>query len=100
MPVALPSAPPKPPAPAPVTPSRAANPVAIDRSIFRAYDIRGVIGKTLTPEVARAIGQAVGTLVKERGLREVVVGRDGRLSGPELAAALMTGLRSTGCDVI
>lgn len=100
MPAALPSAPPKPPAPAPATPSRAANPVAIDRSIFRAYDIRGVIGKTLTPEVARAIGQAVGTLVKERGLREVVVGRDGRLSGPELAAALMTGLRSTGCDVI
>jgi len=100
MPVALPSAPTRAPAAKPASAPSGAGAVAIDRSIFRAYDIRGVVGKTLTPEVARAIGQAVGTLIKERGLREAVVGRDGRLSGPELAAALITGLRSTGCDVI
>jgi phosphomannomutase/phosphoglucomutase len=54
-------------------------PTAIDPSIFRAYDIRGVAGASLTAEVARQIGQAVGGLMKERGLHEIVVGRDGRL---------------------
>ncbi|HRQ65432.1 MAG TPA: phosphomannomutase/phosphoglucomutase [Xanthomonadaceae bacterium] len=84
------------PAPAPV-------PVAgeaLERSIFRAYDIRGVVGQTLTEGTARLIGQAVGTVVLERGLREVVVARDGRLSGPRLAAALISGLRKAGCDVV
>jgi phosphomannomutase/phosphoglucomutase len=74
--------------------------VAVDRSIFRAYDIRGVLGKTLTNGVARAIGRAIGSEARERGLKEIAVGRDGRLSGPALAAALIEGLRSTGCDVI
>ncbi len=78
----------------------AAGPAGVDRSIFRAYDIRGVVGETLTLETARLIGRAVGTAVRERGLSEVVVARDGRLSGPELAAGLIKGLRSTGCDVI
>jgi phosphomannomutase/phosphoglucomutase len=73
---------------------------ALERSIFRAYDIRGVVGKTLTEGTARLIGQAVGSVVRERGLREVVVARDGRLSGPRLAAALINGLRRAGCDVI
>ena len=85
------------PKPAP----KAAEPdVAVDRSIFRAYDIRGVLGKTLTNGVARQIGRAIGSEARDRGLREIAVGRDGRLSGPELAAALIEGLRSTGCDVI
>jgi phosphomannomutase / phosphoglucomutase len=74
--------------------------LSADRSIFRAYDIRGVVGKTLDNNVARLIGQAIGSLLREQGLREIVVGRDGRLSGPELAAALIEGLRATGCDVI
>jgi phosphomannomutase / phosphoglucomutase len=72
----------------------------IDRSIFRAYDIRGVLDKTLDTRVARLIGQAVGSEAVDRGLHEIVVGRDGRLSGPALQGALMDGLRSTGLKVI
>jgi phosphomannomutase/phosphoglucomutase len=75
-------------------------PVTIDRSIFRAYDIRGVVGETLTPAVARTLGRAIGSEARERGLGEIVVGRDGRLSGPEMVDALVAGLRSTGVDVI
>jgi phosphomannomutase / phosphoglucomutase len=74
--------------------------VAIERSIFRAYDIRGVMGKTLDASVARLIGQAVGSLMQEKNQRSVVVGRDGRLSSPELTAALIDGLRATGREVI
>lgn len=74
--------------------------LAVDRSIFRAYDIRGVLGKTLDENVARLIGQAIGTVMAERGLQEIVVGRDGRLSGPELSNALIDGLRAAGRDVI
>jgi len=74
--------------------------VAVDRSIFRAYDIRGVVGKTLTPQVAREIGRAIGSEAQNRGLKEIAVGRDGRLSGPEMAGALIEGLRAAGCDVI
>ncbi len=68
--------------------------------IFRAYDIRGVVGSELTPAVATLIGQAIGSQMQAQGLREVVVGRDGRLSGPELVAGLVEGLRRAGCDVI
>jgi phosphomannomutase/phosphoglucomutase len=94
--VAKPAAAPKPkPAQAAAQPD-----VAVDRSIFRAYDIRGVLGKTLTAGVARQIGRAIGSEAQQRGLKEIVVGRDGRLSGPELAAALIEGLRATGCNVI
>ena len=74
--------------------------VSVDPSIFRAYDVRGVVGKTLDAQVARALGQSIGTLMNERGLREIVVGRDGRLSGPMLAGALAEGLREAGIDVI
>ena len=59
----------------------------VSDTIFRAYDIRGVVGKTLTPEVVFQIGHAVGSLAFDRGERGVVVGRDGRLSGPHLPAA-------------
>ncbi len=79
---------------------KAVSEAAIDRSIFRAYDIRGVVGESLTPDIVRLIGKAVGSAARERGLSEVVVARDGRLSGPEFAAELIKGLRSTGCDVI
>lgn len=86
-----------PPAAAPAAVAQA---TVIDPSIFRAYDIRGVVGKTLDADVAGLLGQAIGTLMREQGLREIVVGRDGRLSGPELAGALAEGLRKAGIDVI
>jgi len=70
------------------------------REIFKAYDIRGVVGKTLTPAVVRAVGQGLGTLARERGRDTFAIGRDGRLSGPELAAALAEGIRSAGANVI
>jgi phosphomannomutase / phosphoglucomutase len=82
------------------TPARAAEPANVDPTIFRAYDVRGVVGKSLTPAVAKLLGQSIGTVMREKGLREIVVGRDGRLSGPELAGALADGLRQAGVDVI
>lgn len=84
----------------PAKPKEIARKIPINRSIFRAYDIRGVLGETLTNDIARQIGRAVGSAARDRGLREIVVGRDGRLSGPELSAALIEGLRASGCDVI
>jgi phosphomannomutase / phosphoglucomutase len=97
-----------PPAPEPVKPVvrpvakpvPAPAPVSVDPAIFRAYDIRGVVGKSLTNEVAKLLGQSIGMLMREKGLHEMVVGRDGRLSGPELAGALSDGLRAAGIDVI
>jgi phosphomannomutase/phosphoglucomutase len=68
--------------------------------IFKAYDIRGVVGKTLTPAIVRAVGQALGSLAQEQGRDTLVVGRDGRLSGPELAAAVADGIRASGANVI
>jgi phosphomannomutase/phosphoglucomutase len=69
-------------------------------SIFKAYDIRGIIGKTLDASVAKQIGQAFGTAAIAKGEKTVIIGRDGRLSGPELSKALAEGLQSTGIDVI
>jgi phosphomannomutase/phosphoglucomutase len=90
------------PAPAPVAKPAPAAPtqVNVDPAIFRAYDVRGVVGKSLTAGVAKLLGQSIGTVMREKGLREIVVGRDGRLSGPELAGALADGLRLAGIDVI
>lgn len=75
-------------------------PVRIDRGIFRAYDIRGVVGQTLDIGVAELIGQSIGSLMQEKGLDDIVVGRDGRLSGPDLVAGLVAGLRKAGRNVI
>ena len=72
----------------------------LPREIFKAYDIRGIVGRTLTPAVVRAVGQGLGTLARERGRDTFAIGRDGRLSGPELAAALADGIRSAGANVI
>lgn len=69
-------------------------------SIFKAYDIRGIIGKTLDADVAYLIGQAFGSAAVAKGEKTVVIGRDGRLSGPDLITALAKGLQSTGIDVI
>jgi phosphomannomutase/phosphoglucomutase len=68
--------------------------------IFKAYDIRGVVGRTLTPDAVRAIGRALGTLAAARKRTAIVVGRDGRLSGPELLQALSEGILAAGVDVI
>ena len=70
------------------------------REIFKAYDIRGIVGKTLTPAIVEAIGRAIGSETLRRGGKAIVIGRDGRLSGPELSRALAQGLRATGVDVI
>jgi phosphomannomutase/phosphoglucomutase len=67
--------------------------------IFKAYDIRGIVGKTLTVPVVERIGQAIGSEALARGRRTVAIGRDGRHSGPELAAALARGLQASGVDV-
>lgn len=71
----------------------------VPEEIFRAYDIRGVVGSTLTPDIVHAIGQALGTLAQEAGGRAIAVGRDGRLSGPALCAALAEGIAASGADV-
>jgi phosphomannomutase/phosphoglucomutase len=68
--------------------------------IFRAYDIRGIAGESLTAEGVRAIGRALGTLGRERGAPAFAVGRDGRLSGPQLVESLMEGLAAAGADVV
>ena len=88
------------PARAPDAPIHEGPGVLIDRGIFRAYDIRGIVGKTLDMSIAELIGQAVGSLMAEKGLHDIVVGRDGRLSGPDLVAGLVAGLRKAGRNVI
>ncbi|MCW4456536.1 phosphomannomutase/phosphoglucomutase [Flavobacterium sp. MXW15] len=75
-------------------------PQSVAADIFRAYDIRGVVGRDLNPGVAALIGQAIGSVMQAQGLRDIVVGRDGRLSGPELSEGLIEGLRRAGCEVI
>ena len=74
--------------------------VKLAPEIFKAYDIRGVVGRTLTPDAVRAIGQVLGTLAAERSRAAIVVGRDGRLSGPALLDALAAGILASGTDVI
>jgi phosphomannomutase/phosphoglucomutase len=74
--------------------------VPLDRSIFRAYDIRGIIGVNLDAGIACKVGEAVGTMLVEKGLRGIVVGYDGRLSSPTMADGLCEGLASTGIEVI
>lgn len=71
-----------------------------DRSIFKAYDIRGIVDESLTVDAVEQIGQAIGTENLNRGRKSIVVARDGRLSGPSLLEALITGITRSGCDVI
>ena len=68
--------------------------------IFKAYDIRGIVDKSLTADVVRRIGHALGSMAAEQGQQAIAVGRDGRLSGPELAGALMDGICAAGVDAI
>ena len=68
--------------------------------IFKAYDIRGIVGQSLTADIVEQIGRAIGTEALAAGDRAVIVGRDGRLSGPTIAGALMDGICATGCDAV
>ena len=74
--------------------------INIATEIFKAYDIRGIVGKSLTPEIVELIGRALGSEALKRGGSQIVIGRDGRLSGPSLSAALARGMQSTGINVI
>ncbi|TFW11671.1 phosphomannomutase/phosphoglucomutase [Duganella callida] len=74
--------------------------VNLSKTIFKAYDIRGIIDKTLDAGVAQQIGAAFGRAALAKGEKKVVIGRDGRLSGPALAKALAAGLQSARVDVI
>jgi phosphomannomutase/phosphoglucomutase len=69
-------------------------------SIFRAYDIRGIVGDTLTEESVFLIGKALGSLVRDENEKQIIVARDGRFSGPVLIKALCDGILSVGCDVL
>jgi phosphomannomutase len=72
----------------------------LSSSIFKAYDIRGIVPSTINEDVARGLGRAFGTVAMAEGETTVAVGRDGRLSGPALAAALIAGLQDAGVTVI
>ncbi|MBI3897778.1 MAG: phosphomannomutase/phosphoglucomutase [Gammaproteobacteria bacterium] len=84
------------------TPVSTARPQAVlpPPEIFKAYDIRGVVGRQLTAEIVERIGHAIGSEARARNSRRFAVGRDGRLSGPELVRALARGLNAAGCDVV
>lgn len=73
---------------------------SLSKEIFKAYDIRGIVGKTLTPDIVESIGHALGSEALARAQKTICIGYDGRLSGPELAAALSRGIRKAGIDVI
>ncbi len=72
----------------------------VNASIFKAYDIRGVVPSTINDEMAEALGRAFGRMALKEGEKTVAVGRDGRLSGPSLGAALMRGLAASGINVV
>lgn len=74
--------------------------VELKPEIFRAYDIRGVVGKTLDAGIASMVGKVLGSMALEKDAGPVVVARDGRLSGPDLMQGMIEGITSTGCDVL
>ncbi|MTI13716.1 phosphomannomutase/phosphoglucomutase [Sansalvadorimonas verongulae] len=86
-------------------PSKAAEkapklPAALSASIFRAYDIRGIVEDNLTPEVVQLIGQAIGSYLRKSDQRKIIVGQDGRLSSPDIHDQLVKGLMAAGANVI
>ena len=74
--------------------------MTLPREIFRTYDIRGVVGRTLTPAIVFQIGKSIGTIAQERNAPTFAVGRDGRLSGAELSNALIEGMLEAGANAI
>ncbi len=89
-----------PPAESGIVVEEQAGAMTMPAEIFRAYDVRGIVEEGLSADVVRQIGRAIGAEAYERGQQTIVVGRDGRNSGPELQEALIEGLRATGRDVI
>ncbi len=75
-------------------------PLKADNTIFRAYDIRGIVNKTLTKKIVYDIGRAVGSTALDKGISSLVIAKDGRTSSPELSGALADGLLSTGINII
>jgi phosphomannomutase/phosphoglucomutase len=73
---------------------------AIPKEIFKAYDIRGIVGKSLTDDIVEQIGHAIGSEAKARNQHSIAIGRDGRLSGPAFAKALARGIQKSGINVI
>ena len=73
---------------------------ALPKEIFKAYDIRGIVGKTLTVAFVEIIGRAIGSEALDRKQKDICIGFDGRLSGPELSRALIHGILKTGINVI
>ena len=84
----------------PQTEVKSVTPVLLPAEIFRAYDIRGIVDKSLTDDTVRLIAQAIGTEAISLGHHAIIVCRDGRLSGPRLLDVLIDGLKSTGLSVI
>ena len=81
-------------------PTATAATAVIPPEIFKAYDIRGIVGQSLTPAIVEKIGHALGSEARAQNQKRFVIGRDGRLSGPDLAAALARGIARSGCDVV
>jgi phosphomannomutase len=72
----------------------------VHSSVFKTYAVRGIVGQTIDANFAKHLGRAFGSEAVAAGEKAVAVGRDGRLSGPKLAAALIKSLKSTGLDVV
>ena len=72
----------------------------IPHEIFKAYDIRGIVGKTITVDNVEKIGHAIGSDARARNLTTIAIGRDGRLSGTELSQALARGIQRSGVNVV
>ncbi len=72
----------------------------ICKSIFRTYDIRGIVPDELNTETAVLVGKGFATLMKEKGEETIIVGHDNRLSSNELSSALIEGITSTGMNVL
>ena len=83
-----------------MTENRQSSHPALSPSIFKAYDIRGIVGETLTEAVVYEIGRAIASEAATRGQGSIIVARDGRLSGPDFIVALSRGIRDSGLDVI
>ncbi|MBT4833143.1 MAG: hypothetical protein HON72_07130 [Porticoccaceae bacterium] len=73
---------------------------AVPDVVFRDYDIRGIAGTEITPEFASRLGKTIGSIILKNGHSAIYIGRDGRLSSPQLCEAMQNGLLSTGCNVI
>lgn len=72
----------------------------VDPSIFKTYDIRGVVDQTLTEDAVRAVGRVLGSMARGRSVKKFCVGRDGRLTGERLQSALVSDIASTGMHVL